>query len=76
MCDKVLLTVSNGGFQKHKALCEQLGRQFRNQAEFLNADDYKSLMCREPCYIFSTCWRTPRPMTTMMSGLHLNIPCA
>jgi hypothetical protein len=35
MRDRVLLTVSDGAFQKHKASCEQPGRQFRNQAEFL-----------------------------------------
>ena len=35
MYGRVLLTVSDGGLQKHKALCDLPGRQFRNQAEFL-----------------------------------------
>ena len=35
MRDRVLLTVSGGVFQKHKASGEQPGRQFRNQADFL-----------------------------------------
>ena len=40
MRDRVLLTVSGGVFQKHKASGEQPGRPFRNQAKFLEADDY------------------------------------
>ena len=35
MRDRVLLTVSGGVFQKHKASGEQPGRPFRNQAKFL-----------------------------------------